>query len=326
MRTALFAAGALVILAGALLASLSQGPLAVPPAELVSALFGPGTADAEAALSLRAPRALAGLLVGAGLAVAGAAFQTVFRNPLVSPDLLGVSAGAALGAATALLLGAGFAIVQGASFAGGVATVLLALATARMGGGRDPRLSLVLCGIVAGALASAGLALILSLADPYTQLPAISYWLLGSLSRVAPAELATAAGPALFGALVGLSLRSRLDVLGLGDEQARALGLPAAGLRALVIGGATLTTAAAVSIAGVVGWVGLLAPHAARLLVGSEARRLLPASAVLGAIFVLLIDLAARSLGPVEVPLGLLSAAVGAPAFLALFVATGRSR
>jgi iron complex transport system permease protein len=326
MKGLLLAVAALVLLAGTLVASLSQGPLSVPPGELVTALVGPGTADAETAVRLRGPRALAGLLVGAGLAVAGAAFQTVFRNPLVSPDLLGVSAGAALGAATALLIGASFAFVQAASFAGGVGTVLLALAAARLGGGRDPRLSLVLCGIVAGALASAGLALVLSLADPYTQLPAISYWLLGSLSRVAPPELASAAGPALLGVVVVLSLRSRLDVLGLGDEQARALGLPAAGLRALVIGGATLTTAAAVSIAGVVGWVGLLAPHAARLVVGSEARRLLPASAVLGGTFVLLIDLAARSLGPVEVPLGLLSAAVGAPAFLALFIATGRSR
>jgi len=326
MRTLLVAAGASALLAATVLLSLSQGPLAVPPAELVEAVAGRGSNDAEIALRLRGPRVLAGVVVGAGLAAAGAAYQAVFRNPLVSPDLLGVSAGAALGAASALLLGAGFAAVQGASFLGGLGAVLLAVGAARLGGGGDPRLSLVLCGIVSGALASAGLALVLSLADPYAQLPAISYWLLGSLSRAAMSEVLAAAVPAAAGLLLMTSLRSRLDVLGLGEEQARALGLPAASLRLLAIGGATLVTAAAVSIAGVVGWVGLLAPHAARLLVGSEARRLLPASTVLGAVFVLALDLAARSLGPVEVPLGLLTAAVGAPAFLALFIAMGRPR
>lgn len=325
-RTTLVAVLSLAALLAAVMAGLSQGPLAVSPAELAAALLSAGSSDAETALSLRGPRVLAGVLVGVGLAIAGAAFQSVFRNPLVSPDLLGVSAGAALGSATALLFGAGFVWVQGASFLGGLAAVVLAVSAARLAGARDPQLSLVLCGIVSGAIAAAGLALVLSIADPYTQLPAISYWLLGSLSRAGLLEVAIAAAPAVAGATIVLSLRSRLDALGLGDEQARALGLPAAGLRVAAIAGATLVTAAAVSVAGVVGWVGLLAPHTARLLVGDEARRLLPTSAVLGAVFVLLIDLAARNLGPAEIPLGLLSAAIGAPAFLALFVLLGPGR
>lgn len=309
---------------GAALVVLATGPLAVSPGDLFGAVSGRGSPEAELALALRAPRLLTALMTGAGLAGAGAAFQILFRNPLVAPDLLGVSSGAGLGAATALLLGAGAVMVQGAAFAGGLAAAALALGCAGLARGADGRLSLVLCGLVVGALASAGLGLVVVLAEPYSQLPAITWWLLGSFTRATLAEAAGAALPVLAGAAVLLWAGFRLDVLSLGDEQARSLGLPAGRLRLIAIAAATLMTSAVVAVSGVVGWIGLLAPHAARRLVGSEAGRLLPASMALGAVFALIIDRLSTWAGPAELPVGLLAAGVGAPAFLILFVVTAR--
>lgn len=313
-----------VLAAAAAVAVLATGPLAVAPDALVAALFGQGTPEAEQALTLRAPRLLAAAGCGAALAGAGAAFQTLFRNPLASPDLLGVSSGAGLGAAVALLFGAGAALVQGAAFAGGLATGALALACAALGRSGDGRLALILCGIVAGALASAGLGLVVTLAEPYSQLPAITYWLLGSFTRATLGEAGLALVPMIAGAAVLIWLGFRLDILSLGDEQARSLGLRARPLRLVALAAAALMTSAAVAVAGVVGWIGLLAPHAARLIVGERAGRLIPASMVLGALFALAVDRLATAFGPAELPVGLLSAAVGAPVFLVLFVAASR--
>jgi iron complex transport system permease protein len=310
----------------AVLAILATGPLAVTPAALVTALFGRGSAEAELALALRAPRLLAALMTGAGLAGAGAGFQILFRNPLVAPDLLGVSSGAGLGAALALLFGAGIFGVQGAAFVGGLAAAALALGCAGLARAVDARLALVLCGLVAGALASAGLGLVVVIAEPYSQLPAITYWLLGSFTRATLSEALIALVPTAAGAAVLLWLGFRLDVLSLGDEQARSLGLPARRLRLLAIAAATLMTSAAVAVAGVVGWIGLLAPHAARRLVGEQAGRLIPASMATGAVLALVIDRLSTAFGPAEIPAGLLAAAVGAPAFLWLFVVSSRRR
>ncbi len=311
---------ALLALAAAVIAALSQGPLPVGPAELVRAALGGGTAEAETALGLRAPRVAAALVAGAGLAGAGAAFQSLFRNPLVAPDLLGVSSGAAVGAVVAILAGLSALAVQGLAFAGGLAAAAVALGCASAARGSDPRLSLVLCGLVTGALASAALALLVVLAEPYTQLPAVTYWLLGSFSRATGAEAALAAAPLALGTGVLLWLGFRMDVLSLGDEQARALGLPGPALRLLAILAATLMTSAAVSISGVVGWIGLLAPHAARLLVGDRAGLLLPASLATGALFALAVDRLSTAFGAAELPVSLLAAGLGAPAFLLLFV------
>lgn len=299
---------------------LTTGPLGAPPGNLIAATFGAGPAEAELALGLRVPRLLAAALTGAALAGAGAALQLVFRNPLAAPDLLGVSSGAGLGAALALLLGAGALAVQGAAFAGGLAAIALTLAAAAAIRAEDRRLSLVLCGLVTGALATAGLGLVVILAEPYAQLPGVTYWLLGSFSRATSGEASVALIPAILGLTALWRLGFRLDVLSLGDEQARSLGLSAARLRALAVVGAALTTSAAVAVAGVVGWIGLLAPHAARRLVGSEARALLPAAVALGAVFALIIDRIAAALGPAEPPVGLLAAGLGAPAFLILYL------
>ncbi|MGZ9114706.1 MAG: FecCD family ABC transporter permease [Brevundimonas sp.] len=313
----------LLALTGAV-AVLSTGPLAVPPADLLFALFGHGPPDAELVLTLRGPRLLAALTCGGALAGAGAGFQILFRNPLAAPDLLGVSSGAGLGAAMALLLGAGTVLVQSAAFAGGLATGGLALTCAALTRSGDGRLALILCGVVAGALASAGLGLVVIIAEPYSQLPTITYWLLGSFTRATLAEALFALAPVCLGAAILLWLGFRLDVLSLGDEQARSLGLPARRLRLTALAAAALMTSAAVALTGLVGWIGLLAPHAARLIVGERAGQLIPASMALGALFALLIDRLATAFGPAEIPVGLLSAAIGAPAFLFLFVASSR--
>lgn len=312
------------LVGAAALAALATGPLAVPPGQLFAALMGDGTREAELALALRGPRILVAITAGGALAGAGAALQVIFRNPLVAPDLLGVSSGAGLGAAVALLAGAGPVLIQAGAFAGGCAATALALACAALSRGPDPRLTLVLTGIVTGALASAGLALALLIADPYTELPAITFWLLGSFARATGGEALLSTGIAAAGLLLLLTLGFRLDALGLGDEQARSLGLPARGLRLAAVVGATLATSAAVAVSGVVGWIGLLAPHAARQIAGEEAGSLIPASIALGALFALVIDRLAGAFGPGEVPVGLLAAAVGAPAFLILFVTMGR--
>jgi iron complex transport system permease protein len=320
----LLRAAPVLLLLAAVMAAMTTGPLGASPGDLLAALLGEGPAQAELALSLRGPRLLAALTCGAALAGAGAAFQILFRNPLASPDLLGVSSGAGLGAALALLLGAGAALVQTAAFAGGLVAGAVAVGCAALSRSGDGRLALILCGVVAGALASAGLGLVVIVAEPYSQLPSITYWLLGSFTRATLSEALFALGPVAVGAVGLLWLGFRLDALSLGDEQARSLGLPARPLRLAALGAAALMTSSAVAVAGVVGWIGLLAPHAARRIVGERARDLIPASMVLGALFALLIDRLATVFGPAEIPIGLLSAAVGAPAFLILFVVTSR--
>lgn len=311
---------ALAVLAGLALGALTLGPLPTSPASLLAAATGGGDATAQLALTLRLPAVLTALVVGAGLALSGAALQGLFRNPLASPDLLGVSSGAAAGAALALLAGLAPWAVQGAAFLGGIAAGALALAAAAAVRGADPRLALILCGVVVGALAAALLGVALLAADPYTELPTLTWWLLGAFSRASLAEAAVALGLTSAAAAVLLTLGARLDALALGEDQARALGLPARTLRLLALAAATLATSAVVSISGLVGWIGLLAPHAARLLVGETAARLLPMSALLGAALALIVGQLARAFGPAEIPVGLLTALIGAPAFLALFI------
>lgn len=313
---------ALAVLAGLALGALTLGPLPTSPASLLAAATGGGDATAQLALTLRLPAVLTALVVGAGLALSGAALQGLFRNPLASPDLLGVSSGAAAGAALALLAGLAPWAVQGAAFLGGIAAGALALAAAAAAAvrGADPRLALILCGVVVGALAAALLGVALLAADPYTELPTLTWWLLGAFSRASLAEAAVALGLTSVAAAVLLTLGARLDALALGEDQARALGLPARTLRLLALAAATLATSAVVSISGLVGWIGLLAPHAARLLVGETAARLLPMSALLGAALALIVGQLARAFGPAEIPVGLLTALIGAPAFLALFI------
>jgi iron complex transport system permease protein len=330
MRGAVAWGLALIALVGAVLGALSVGRFPISAGDLLSLLSGRSDqvdpAAAAVFWNIRGPRVAGAMLVGAALAGAGAAFQAMFRNPLASPDLLGVSAGASLGAVAGIFLGLPVAGVQGAAFAGGLAAVagVAALARAVRHDGGDPLLILVLAGIALGALVGAAISLLKVFADPYNQLPAITFWLLGTLSGANRDDLLAAAPPALLGLALLVALRWRLNLLTLSEDEARALGVATGPLRAAAIAGATLATAAVTALAGAIGWVGLVVPHAARLLGGPELSRLIPLSMLLGAAFLLGVDTLARSAGRTEVPLGILTAAIGTPFFLWLLATAGR--
>ncbi len=319
---------AVAALIGAVLAALALGRYPIPLSTLLSGLDAMDPAMATVLLNVRLPRVLAAILVGAALAGAGAAFQGMFRNPLASPDLLGVSVGASLGAVLGIFIGLPVVGVQAMAFLGGlsaVAAVALLMGAVRRGTAvGDPVLLLVLAGIALGALLGAAISLLKVLADPYNQLPAITFWLLGSLSAVTRGDLVAAVIPAGAGLLLLFLLRWRLNLLTLGEDEARALGASTGLLRGAAILGATLATAAVTALAGAVGWVGLVVPHAARLLGGPDLRRTVPLSMLLGAAFLLTVDTLARNVARIEIPLGILTAAIGTPVFLLLVAKRGR--
>jgi len=272
---------------------------------------------------VRLPRILAACLVGAALAAAGATYQGMFRNPLVSPDILGVSAGASLGAILGIFLSLPVLVIQLLAFIGGLAAVVIVYAVGASVRRHDPILVLVLAGIAVGTLLGAAVSLLKVLADPYNQLPAITYWLLGSLTAVTRDDLFAILPAILLGLAPLYLLRWQMNLLTLGEDEARALGVETRRLRVVFIAAATLMTAAAVSVTGIIGWIGLLMPHIARFLVGPDFARLLPASLLLGGGYLVLVDMLARSIAPIEVPLGILTAFLGAPFFLWL-LATAR--
>lgn len=324
MRTATTLVLLLSLLIAATVIASGVGPYAISPPEVARAVLRRLLGDADRGtvdtviFNIRLPRVVAAGIVGAALAAAGAAYQSLFRNPLVSPDILGVSTGAGLGAVTGILLGLPVTAIQMMGFTGGLVTVLIVVAIARTLRGGGDVLVLVLAGIVIGALAGAAISLVKVLADPYDQLPAITFWLLGSLAGVKVQDVAATVPVVALGLAPLIVLRWRIGVLSLGDDEARALGVNVARLRAVVIVAATLVTASVVAISGVIGWVGLMIPHMARLLVGPRFDRLLPASILLGAAFLITVDTLARSAARIEIPLGVLTAVIGGPIFVCL--------
>jgi iron complex transport system permease protein len=294
-------------------------------AKLTGAASGLPPAVETVVWQIRGPRVVAAVLVGSALATAGAAFQGLFRNPLVSPDILGASSGAALGTVLGIFFSLSAFGIQALAFAGGLlaVTAVYAIGSALRGG--DTILVLVLTGVVVGSLLGAGVGLVKYLADPYNQLPAMTFWLLGSLNGASASDLLPLAGPVLLGALVILALRWRMNAMSLPEEEARALGVPTTLLRAAIVAAATLITAASVAAAGIIGWVGLVVPHLARFLVGPSFPRLLPTAAILGGGYLLFIDTLARTLALVEIPLGILTAVIGTPFFIALLRSAHRS-
>lgn len=275
-------------------------------------------------MTVRLPRIILALLVGAGLSISGAAFQGMFANPLVSADILGVAAGAGFGASIGILLfGNGF-ITQIMALIFGLAAIGF---TYMIGGvGKSlPIFMLVLAGVVTSALFNALISLTKFLADPEEKLPAITYWLMGSLGTASYHDLYLAGPFLLIGMAILIALRWRINLLTLPDDEAKSLGISVNALKWLVIIGATLCTAAAVAIAGIVGWVGLIIPHIARMFVGSNNEKVLPLSLALGGAYLLLIDTLARSLTAAEIPLSILTAIVGAPFFAYLLRRTGGS-
>jgi iron complex transport system permease protein len=321
MRRGAWLAMILVPLA-VLYTSLFIGRFNIPPAEVARILASRWlsvTVDwpasvASIVLQIRLPRAILALFVGAGLSMSGAAFQGMFRNPLVSTDILGVTAASAFGAALALLLSRGVVEVELLAFLFGLLGVALTYLLARTYR-RTPMLMLVLSGIIVAAFFSALLSGAKYVADPDSKLPAITYWLLGSLNGSSMQSLGMGLPPIILGGAGLMLVRWRLNVLSMGDEEAASLGVRTDRLKGIIIVCTTLITAAAVSVCGIVGWVGLVIPHLARMWVGPDHRNLLPAAGSIGATYLLIIDDMARSVSSSEIPLGILTAILGAPYF-----------
>ncbi len=307
------------------LASFPLGTVGITPDRVVTVLWGgivghgPDVTAIErtVVLDIRLPRILGALLVGAGLAAAGAAYQSMFRNPLVSPAILGVSAGAGFGAALGLLLRFPWPAVQLMAFAGGLAAAGAAVGISRLLGGGS-MVVLVLAGVVVSTLFQAFISITQYLANPIDTLPTITFWLMGGLGRIGPGDLLW---PSV---ILGVSLaalyavRWPISVLAAGEEEALTLGVNRRLVWFIVIGAATLMTSTAVSLAGIVGWIGLIVPHLARFAVGPSFDRLLPTSVLMGAGLLVLIDDVARSATRMELPLGVLTALIGAPFFVLL--------
>jgi iron complex transport system permease protein len=323
---------ALGVLALGLVVAFTVGRYPVSLAELADVLLSRLTGRASSAspavenvvLLVRGPRVVAAVLVGAALAVAGTAFQGLFRNPLVSPDILGVSSGAALGAVIGIFFSLGVIGIESLAFVGGLIAVAAVYVIGSLLQSRDPILVLVLTGVVIGALLGAGVGLVKYLADPYNQLPAMTFWLLGSLAATTVADLLPLIGPVAVGTIVLLALRWRLNVMSLPEDEARALGLATGPLRIAIVSAATLVTSASVATSGIIGWVGLVVPHLARALVGPDFPRLIPTAALLGGGYLLFIDTLARTAAPIEIPLGILTAVIGTPFFIWLLAGMQR--
>ena len=316
-----------------LLGSLLVGRYALSPGQLVHMLWARisgGAADwpisdDKVVFAVRLPRVAAAALVGAALAVSGAAYQGMFRNPMVSPDILGASTGAGFGAAVAILLGAGYFGISAAAFCCGLLAVAAAWLVSRLSKA-DQAVALILAGMMISSLFSAGTSFVKLVADTQQQLPAITYWLMGSLSSIKDKDVVFLAIPVTLGMIPLFFLRWRMNLLTVGEEEAQSMGVNTRRLRGTVIVCATLLTSASVAVSGMIGWVGLVIPHFCRMLFGYDYRRLIPAGALFGAAFLLAVDDIARLVTTGELPLGILTAFVGAPLFVYLIVTGGGRR
>jgi iron complex transport system permease protein len=315
----------LLLLAGIMLicltvSALCMGRYSMDPADVIRAIGAKisGSTDNEAMQNIlyriRIPRVLASLLIGAALSLSGAAYQSTLRNPLVSPDLLGVSSGASMGAAIALFLGFSLQGVQLFAFAGGILAVLLATSLPRLLR-NSSNMMLVLSGIIVSGFMTSIIGIIKFISSEQDQLASIVFWQMGSLSRVNMPQLLSVAPAIIIGLIVMLAVSWRLNILSFGEQEARTVGVNVKRLRGLIIVCASLLTASSVCISGTIGWIGLIIPHFGRLICGSDNTKLMPFAAILGGAFLLVIDTMARCLTSMEIPLSILSGLVGAPFF-----------
>ena len=318
-----------LILACAALAILA-GRYGVSPRQMVGAISArmgggiyPDRKADSVVFNLRLPRITVAVLIGSGMAVSGAAFQSLFSNPLATPDTLGVASGTCVGAVVALLLGWGMSGVQLTALVAGLVTVAITTAVARRRDGGTDVVTLVLAGVIVSAMADAVLSMLKLTADPTSKLPEITYWLMGSLAGASWSQIALAAPFIVIGSGVIVALRWRLNVLALSEDEARAAGVDVRSLRITLIVCATVVTASVISLCGQVGWIGLIVPHAARMLTGSDNRYLIPVCLRLGASIMIFIDTVARTITASEVPVSVVTAIVGAPFFITLLRRTG---
>ncbi len=323
---------ALILLVVVFATSLSVGRYGVPFFDtfriLLSNLFPMDitwTDVSEAVvMTLRLPRTLAAVLCGAALALSGACYQSIFKNPMVSPDLLGVSSGACIGAAIAILLSAGSFMIQASAFICGLITVGITTLIPRLIRNQSTTV-LVLSGVVVGSLASSIMSIIKFVADTDTKLAEITYWTMGSFATVTLLDILPILPTTLIPMAVILLMRYRLNVLSLGDSEARSLGINLQATRGIFVLCSTLITASCVCLAGSIGWVGLVIPHTARMIVGADNKRMLPIAMLFGSIFMLIIDILCRTLTSAELKIGILTGIIGAPFFIFLLIKQNRS-
>ena len=323
-RNCLFPALSVILLITAAFSmTLGKYPLALSDITgfFLFKIFGVGSIDSERCsllsnllIDIRFPRILAAILIGASLSVSGAAFQAMFVNPLVSPGLLGVLAGASFGAALGMVFSKSWVAVQICTLLFGFVAVIIAVGIAKIHKG-NTILLLVLGGVISGALFTSLLSIIKYIADPYNQLPAIVQWLMGGLSMVDRKLLIITGIPQVVSIILITLFSGYLNALSMGDEQARALGIPVEWVRMLLIFLATVMSALTVVVAGMIGWVGLIIPHVTRMLVGPDNKALIPASALIGAIYLIVVDDVSRMLFNVEIPIGITTSLIGIPFF-----------
>ena len=311
-----------VVVVALAVASLCIGRYSVDVQTTLAILMSPFTNadptwtanDYNVIMNIRLPRVVAAFLVGSALALSGASYQGVFQNPLVSPDILGVSYGACVGAALSILLYMNTWQTQVFAFVGGLITVFITVSIPKLMH-RHSNVMMVLSGVIVGGFMSSILGLMKYVADPDTQLAEITYWQLGSIAKVDFGTLGYTAPVMIIAAAVLVLMRWRLNLISLGEEEARSLGVDLKRERNVIIIAATLLTASAVSVAGTIGWVGLIIPHVTRRIVGSDNKRLIPTVILVAAAFMMLVDLFARNISGYEIPLGILTGLIGAPVF-----------
>ncbi len=309
-----------VMLIALILVCMCVGKYSLTPVECLNIIFGKITGaesswdamDEKLLMGVRLPRVMATVIVGAALALSGAVYQGIFKNPLVSPDFLGVSSGACIGAAVAILLSLSSALIQVCAFIGGIAAVTLTVMIPKAMKSNS-NIMLVLAGIIVSGAMSSILGFIKYIADPETQLAAITYWQLGSFAYVDTPALLSILPLSIIAAVVLIAMAWWINILSMGEQEAQSLGANVGVLRGICIICATILTAGAVCISGTIGWVGLVIPHFGRMLVGSDNRSLLPAACLIGGIFLLLVDTVTRIIGPAEMPISILTGIIGAP-------------
>lgn len=312
-----------IILCIFLLISLTMGRYSVGINDVISLITGTSSNEmiGQVLFEVRIPRVLAAAIIGASLSISGAAYQGMFKNPLVSPDLLGASAGAGFGAALGILLSFGLVGIKFMSFGFGLIAVFCAwFISSRFGKGDDTFFLLILGGILVSTVFQSLISVTKYLADPDDKLPAITFWLMGSLSKVNYNDVLMLFIPFLIGTVPLLMVSYKLNIMSFGDEEAKTLGINVKVVRSVVVVCATILTASSVSLCGMIGWVGLVIPHLTRMVVGPDFKYLIPTSALVGAIYLLIIDNVSRSISAVEIPLGILTSLIGAPFFVYLLM------
>ncbi|HOA07566.1 MAG TPA: iron ABC transporter permease [Spirochaetota bacterium] len=300
------------------------------PVNFISLISGNGASPEDIntfkmiIINSRLPRILSALLIGGCLSAAGAVYQGIFRNPMVSPDMLGASSGSAFGAALAILFRFSIKGVEALSFASGIAAVAITWTISSTVSKARSSLVLILSGILVSTVFTSLLSLVKFTADPYSKLPDITFWLLGNLSAVSLSDTVFVSGCALLGFIPLFLIRWKINVLSLSEDEARALGMNTRAYRLIIIACATLMTSAAVSVCGLIGWVGLVVPHIVRMIFGPDYKTLVTASIVIGGIYLLTVDTLARYVLSIEIPLGILTAIIGAPFFIYLMTKSER--